>query len=137
MELSVAFVRRRVAQAGDKATPDDRRLLDWMSPANAGRLAHLRPGERLVARHPPDLSSDAEPIVELVLGRLRRAGLEAYLADLQRPDIGVPAVRAFVPGLCHFKPRLGFRRLIEVPRALRWREASFGAKDLSALPLLI
>ena len=137
MELSVAFVRRRVAQAGDTATPDDRRLLDWMSRANIGHLGHLQPAEGLIARRRPNLSSDDGHIAELVLERLRRARLEAYIADLQRPGIGVPAVRAFVPGLCHFKPRLGFRRLIEVPRALRWREAGFDAKDLSEVPLLI
>jgi hypothetical protein len=68
---------------------------------------------------------------------LRRAGLEAYSLDLQRADIGVPAVRAFVPGLCHFKPRFGFRRLIDVPRALRWRDAGFDVDELSDLPLLI
>ena len=137
MELSVAFVRGRVAQAADAATPDDRRVLDWMSRANIGHLGHLRPAEGLIARRRPNLSSDEGHIAELVLERLRRARLEAYIADLQRPDIGVPAVRAFVPGLCHFKPRLGCRRLIEVPRALRWREAGFDAKDLSEVPLLI
>jgi ribosomal protein S12 methylthiotransferase accessory factor len=137
MELSVGIIRQRVAQAGGQAAPDDRCLLDWMAPANAGRLAHLRPAQGLTAPCPPDASNDEGPVAPIVLERLRRAGLRAYGADLQRPDIGVPAVRAFVPGLCHFKPRLGFRRLIEVPRALRWREAGYDTKDLSALPLLI
>jgi ribosomal protein S12 methylthiotransferase accessory factor len=135
MELSMGFVRRRVAQAGDTATPDDRRVLDWMS--RIDHLAHLRPGQGLIARRPPNVSNDKGHIAELALERLRRARLEAYIADLQRPDIGVSAVRAFVPGLCHFKPRLGFRRLIEVPRTLRWREAGFDAKDLGEAPLLI
>jgi ribosomal protein S12 methylthiotransferase accessory factor len=137
MELSVGFIRRRVAQAGDQAALDDLRLLDWMSPANAGRLAHLRPAQGLIPRRLPNTSNDEGHIAELVLERLQRARLEAYGVDLQRADVAVPAVRAFVPGLCHFKPRLGFRRLIEVPRALRWREAGFDTKDLSALPLLI
>ena len=131
----MGFVRRRVAQAGDTATPDDRRVLDWMS--RIDHLAHLRPGQGLIARRPPNVSNDKGHIAELALERLRRARLEAYIADLQRPDIGVSAVRAFVPGLCHFKPRLGFRRLIEVPRTLRWREAGFDAKDLGEAPLLI
>jgi ribosomal protein S12 methylthiotransferase accessory factor len=135
MELSIAFAKRRVAQAGETARPEDRRLLDWLSAVAS--LPHLQPDQDLVARRPPDLACDDEQAVALVRERLHRAGLEVYAVDLERPDIGVPAVRAFVPGLCHFKPRLGFKRLIDVPRALRWRETSFGAQDLSEVPLLI
>lgn len=135
MELSIAFTKRRVAQAGEAARPEDRRLLDWLS--TVGRLPHLQPDERLVARRSPNVACDEGQVVELVHERLRRAGLQAYIVDLQRPDIGVPAVRAFVPGLCHFKPRLGFPRLIEVPRMLRWRDAVFGPQDLNDVPLLI
>jgi ribosomal protein S12 methylthiotransferase accessory factor len=137
MELSISFIRRRVAQAGDQAALDDRRLLDWMSRANAGHLAHLRPARGLIVPCPPSAPNDERHTAEFVLGRLKRARLEAYGVDLQRADVGVPAVRAFVPGFCHFKPRLGFRRLIEVPRVLQWREAGFDTKDLSALPLMI
>jgi ribosomal protein S12 methylthiotransferase accessory factor len=135
MELSIAFAKRRVAQAGEAARPEDRRLLDWLSAV--GPLPHLQPDENLVARRSPDLACDDTQAVELVRERLHRAGLEAYVIDLERPEIGVPAVRAFVPGLCHFKPRLGFKRLIDVPRAMRWCDASFGHQHLSDLPLLI
>jgi ribosomal protein S12 methylthiotransferase accessory factor len=135
MELSIAFARRRVARDGDAAQPEDRRLLDWL--AKAGALPHLRPDEQLVARHAPTLVSDDEQAVALVCERLRRAGLDAYVRDLQRPEIGVPAVRAFAPGLCHFKPRFGFKRLTEVPRALRWRDARVEHQDVSDLPLLV
>jgi ribosomal protein S12 methylthiotransferase accessory factor YcaO len=137
MELSVSFVRRRVAQAGDQAAPADRRLLDWMSPTNAGRLAHLRPAQELNARTAPNASDHEEHIAELILEHLRRAGLTAYGADLQRADIGIPAVRLFVPGLCHFKPRLGHRRLVEVPKKLGWKPERYRAEDLSSTPLLI
>jgi ribosomal protein S12 methylthiotransferase accessory factor len=83
------------------------------------------------------LASDDEQTVALVCERLRRAGLEAYVRDLQRPELGVPAVRAFAPGLCHFKQRFGFARLTEVPRALRWRDASVEPQGRNDLPLLI
>ncbi|WP_162917609.1 YcaO-like family protein [Dongia deserti] len=135
VELSIAFAKRRVAQAGDAARAEDRRLLTWLT--KVGRLSHLQPGETLVARRPPNVACDDEQTIELVRERLRRVGLEAYVLDLRRTEIGVPAVRAFVPGLCHFKPRLGLKRLIDVPRALRWHDGSFGPQDLSDLPLLI
>lgn len=137
LELSVAFARRRVAQAGKATAGTDRRLLDWLSTVNVGRLPHMRPGDEMTSRRaPPPPGTDAD-IVDFILQRLRRAELEAHTLDLERADIGVPAVRAFVPGLCHFKPRIGFRRLVDVPRALGWREADFDAKDLSDLPLLL
>ena len=135
MELSIAFAKRRVAQAGEAARPEDRRLMNWL--AGASRLPHLRPDEGLAISRSSDGTCDEAQTIELVCERLRRGGLEPYSLDLERPDIGVPAVRAFVPGLCHFKPRLAFRRLIEVPRALGWREPSFGPQDVGDLPLLI
>lgn len=137
MELSVALTRRRTAEAGGAARPEDRRLLDWMAAATPDRLPHLRPADGPRWRMPSGDTHRAEGIVERVLERLQRAGLEAFSIDLQRDDIGIPAVRAFVPGLCHFKPRLGHRRLVEVPRALGWRDPGFTAADLAALPLLI
>jgi len=42
-----------------------------------------------------------------------------------------------VPGLCHFKTRLGHRRLVEVPKKLGWKPEGFGAADLNSIPLLI
>ena len=137
MELSVALTRHRAAQADGAARPEDQRLLDWMAAATPDRLPHLRPADDLQPCTASEGARRAEDIVERVLGRLQRAGLEAFSIDLQQDDIGIPAVRAFVPGLCHFKPRLGHRRLVEVPRALGWRNTGFTAADLTALPLLL
>ncbi len=135
MELSIAFAKRRVERDGEAAASEDRRLLEWL--AKAGRLPHLQPAEGQVACRPPDIDRNEAQTAAFVLERLRRAGLNAYVVDLQRPDVGVQAVRAFVPGLCHFKPRLGFRRLVEVPRTLRWRERDFTSAELNGMPLLI
>jgi ribosomal protein S12 methylthiotransferase accessory factor len=135
MELSVALVRRRAGQMGEAARPEDRRLLHWMSAASIERLPHLRPATGLTARM---IAAQYDAGVSgFILERLYRAGLEAFAIDLQRPDIGIPAIRAFVPGLCHFKPRLGHRRLIDVPRALHWRDPDFNTRDLNETPLLI
>ncbi len=135
MELSITFAMRRVAQGGMAAQPEDRRLLDWLSAA--GKLPHLLPDEAQVAHRSAAVMCDEERVVALVHERLRRAGLQACIVDLERPDIGVPAVRAFAPGLAHYKPRLGYKRLTDAPRALHWHDESFGPRNLSDLPLLI
>jgi ribosomal protein S12 methylthiotransferase accessory factor len=137
IELSVALVRRRAGQMGEAARPEDRGLLHWMSAASIERLPHLRPGTGATPRAPSTAANNDGEATGLILERLYRAGLEALVVDLQRPDIGIPGARAFVPGLCHFKPRLGHRRLIDVPRALSWRDAGFNAKNLHETPLMI
>ena len=48
----------------------------------------------------PDLSRDSvEADLALVLSRLDAVGLAAWAVDLDREDVGLPVVRAFVPGL--------------------------------------
>jgi ribosomal protein S12 methylthiotransferase accessory factor len=135
MELSIAFAKRRMAREDVASRIEDRRVLEWLE--HAATLSHLRPSDEMSAGRSSAIASDDAESAALILERLRRAGLEAFSLPLQRPDIGVPAVRAFVPGLCHFKPRLGFRRLVEVPRALKWCDEDFSFEKLSALPLLI
>jgi ribosomal protein S12 methylthiotransferase accessory factor YcaO len=131
MELSVALVKERVERTPEELiSDDDRRLLNWLRRADTVRCPQLVPqgrgasGERREA-----------PTFDGLVARLTSAGLRTYEVDLTRVDIGIPAVRLFAPGLCHFKPRLGHRRLIEVPRALGWREQT--ASDLNPVPLMI
>jgi len=132
MELSIDLARQRVGRAGDAANVDDRRLLAWMSEADPRRFPHLVPDPHAKPAH-----CHAEQTIADVIARLRAAGLSAYGLNLRRPDIGIPAMRVFVPGLCHFKPRLGHARLVEVPKRLGWRDADFSSEDLSMVPLLI
>lgn len=50
--------------------------------------------------------------LETCLAALDRLGLQAFIIDLTRKVFGVPVARAFVPGLCHYKPRHGHPRLL-------------------------
>lgn len=122
MELSIAFAKQR-------ASAEDEQLLRWMRDITPS--AHLTPDGSGTTTAAP------EPAFDDVVQRLRSMGLRTYAIDLQRADIGIPAVRLFVPGLCHYKPRLGHRRLVEVPKTLGWKLESFGAADLTSMPLLI
>jgi ribosomal protein S12 methylthiotransferase accessory factor len=128
MELSVALVKQR---AEHMASEDDRRLLDWLRDVDVARFPHLTPAPD---REP---APAREQTFDGIVAQLLSAGLQTYSVDLQRADIGIPAVRLFVPGLCHFKPRLGHARLVKVPKALGWRGADFSARDLNPTPLLI
>ena len=124
MELSIALAKQR-------ANPGDEQLLRWVKDITPGSCPYLTPagsGETATA---------SEPTFEGVMERLRSAGLRTYAIDLQRTDLAIPAVRLFVPGLCHYKPRLGHQRLVEVPQKLGWRPEGLGTTGLNAMPLLI
>jgi ribosomal protein S12 methylthiotransferase accessory factor len=124
MELSIALAKQR-------ASMEDDQLLRWMKEIAPSSHPYLTPGGGSEAATPPDLTLEA--VVELLLSM----ELRTYAVDLQRAEIDIPAARLFVPGLCHYKPRLGHRRLVEVPKKLGWKPEGFGASDLNSMPLLI
>ena len=61
---------------------------------------------------------DIEGALARSLERVHAAGLEAFVADLTRPDIDLKVVKVVVPGLRHFWARFAPGRLYSVPVAL-------------------
>ncbi|MEM8813425.1 MAG: YcaO-like family protein [Pseudomonadota bacterium] len=59
---------------------------------------------------------------ERALARLYAKGIEIYVADITRPDTGVPTARAVSPQLRDWRPRFGPGRLYDVPVAMGWRD---------------
>ncbi|SEV95526.1 ribosomal protein S12 methylthiotransferase accessory factor [Chitinophaga sp. YR573] len=47
--------------------------------------------------------------------RLARLGIDTIIVDCTRPDIGLPVIKVFAPGLRAFRPRFGSGRLYEIP----------------------
>jgi len=80
-----------------------------------------------------DFLDDIEDAVQL----LRTQELEMLAMDLTRPDVGFPVVRVIVPGLVHFWPRFGCRRLFEVPQAAGWIDKSVSEDDLNPVPFYL
>jgi oxazoline/thiazoline synthase len=76
-------------------------------------------------------SLDLDDSLDAVLAALSRAGLEAWWMDLTRRDIGLPVVRAVVPGLRHFWNRFAPGRLYDVPVDLGWVPDAYGEDDLN------
>ena len=80
-----------------------------------------------------DFLDDIEDAVQL----LRTRGLEMLVVDMTRPDVGFPVVRVIVPGLVHFWPRFGCRRLFDVPREAGWIDGDVGEDDLNPVPFFL
>jgi len=80
-----------------------------------------------------DLRDDIMTCVKLA----RERGLEVLVLDQTRPDIGLPVVKAFVPGMRHFWARFGHGRLYDVPVAMGWVKDSLTEDQLNPSHLLI
>ncbi|NHV26910.1 TOMM precursor leader peptide-binding protein [Burkholderia sp. D-99] len=71
------------------------------------------------------------------VGRIAAAGIDVLVVDKTRPDIGLSVVQVIAPGLCHFWPRFGARRLYSVPVELGWCAQPCGEPELNPALLFL
>lgn len=124
----------QVLAASDDAEIDDAHR-DWLESATLRTDPYLRPaplGTRLTPRRP---RKSGDPVS--LRRRLEAAGLEVLCLDQTRPDIGVPVMRAIVPGLRHFWPRFATGRLYDVPVRLGWLRSPVSERDLNPVPFFL
>lgn len=121
-EIALAQMR---AAAPDPAPP----LLAWSETTNALAAPELR-GEGFAPL--PAASTD-----EALLAAFDAAGIDVYLADLTRPELGLPVVRAVSPQLRDWLPRFAPGRLYDVPIALGLRAAPTAEAALNPVPFVI
>jgi len=79
-------------------------------------------------------TGDVVQALELCREAIEGQGLELLVLDQTRPDIGLPVVKAIVPGLRHFWPRFGPGRLYDVPVALGRLECPRQESELNPTP---
>jgi ribosomal protein S12 methylthiotransferase accessory factor len=79
--------------------------------------------------------TDLREEIEAVVRQLRDHGLDVLVVDQTRPDLVLKAVKVFVPGLAHFRRRLGHTRLYDVPVRLGWSAERSQEQALNPLPL--
>lgn len=99
-----AWEQRR--SEGRPTTAEDCRIARWLRHSDVRRM-------RFVIGESADWPRSAESRPDALLCAFRDIFGEPWFADLTRPDIGVPVVKAVAEGLAHFKPRHGVRRLSE------------------------
>lgn len=89
---------------------------------------------RPLSAFPHSEPDDLLELIRLLIGRFRDMGLDMLVTDLTRPDVPLNVARVMVPGLVHFWPRLGQRRLYEVPVAMGWLEEPLSESDMNPFP---
>ncbi len=69
--------------------------------------------------------------------KLEQAGLEVFVLDQARPDIGLPVVKVIVPGMRGFWARFTSGRLFDVPVRLGRLAKPTPYEDLNPIPLFL
>jgi ribosomal protein S12 methylthiotransferase accessory factor len=119
---------------------DGSRMSDWLRHASIDNQPYLKPTtapmriyQDFPRLHSDDLREDVRTCVRIAQQR----GLETIVRDLTRDDIGFPAVRVIVPGLRHFRARLGPGRLYDVPPELGWAPRKLNESELNPIPFFL
>ena len=119
---------------------DDPLALWWWKTARLADHPYLAPAagapSRCKADYPLPDTADAREDVERCRALVEARGMEFLVLDQTRPDIGMPVVRAVVPGLRHFWERLAPGRLYDVPVEMGWHEVPLEESELNPVPVI-
>ncbi|SFU76590.1 ribosomal protein S12 methylthiotransferase accessory factor [Methylobacterium sp. 174MFSha1.1] len=141
LNQSYGFVSATEAEGRTQYRAENAEMLDWLRSATRASQPYLVPDPALPPRRAADFPAppweDAGAAVRGLVARLGEAGLEAFLVDQTRPDIGLPVARVVVPGLRHMWRRLAPGRLYDVPVALGWLDAPRAEADLNPYSIFI
>ena len=130
-----------VADARRTGRPFGTPFESWLriaSLADAPYLAPL-PGESrgYPSRPPTDAPTTGGGGVDACLRLLEACGLDAYVADMTRADIGLPVFKAIVPGLRSMYARLAPGRLYDVPAAEGWLPVARDEATVDRFPFFL
>jgi bacteriocin biosynthesis cyclodehydratase domain-containing protein len=113
----------------------------WWQNATIANQPYLVPDPELMPRVPADWDYVSTPDLledlETVRRRVESLGLEVFVLDQTRPDIGLPVVKVIVPGMRSFWARYAPGRLFDVPVLLGRLPAPTPYEELNPTPLFI
>lgn len=124
MELAQELAMMKLDELGEAALqPGDRVWIERYRRLSVGTCP-LLVGVELVTNIPAPAEAATGDAITCLVEQLRAHGFSAYAVDLTREDIGIPVLRAVVPGLQSVKPSWVSERLKAV--------AACSGVDLSA-----
>lgn len=113
--------------------------VNWWYTPTMGEHPYVLPDPNLPlttpADHAHEWTTDGKANVEAVVKLLAQHGLTMSVANMTKPDIGMPVVKVVVPGIRHFWPRFAPGRLYEVPVRMGWRETALTEAELNPTPI--
>jgi bacteriocin biosynthesis cyclodehydratase domain-containing protein len=115
-------------------------LAEWLSDATIDNQPYLAPAADASRRRRDfdDMSgSDIVDDIRVVRLAIEARGMPVLACDQTRPDIGLPVVKAIVPGLRHFRQRFAPGRLYDVPVDLGWRTQRASEAELNPIAFFL
>ena len=115
-------------------------LASWLSDATVANQPYLAPAPGALRRRRDFDDRSGADIVDDVHA-IRRAiearGMTVLACDQTRADIGLPVVKAIVPGMRHFRERFAPGRLYDVPVELGWRAHPISEAELNPIAFFL
>ncbi|HEY0451222.1 TOMM precursor leader peptide-binding protein [Actinophytocola sp.] len=122
----------------DWSDPD---AVHWWRTATWDGMPYLRPDPAVRPRTPADYrhvpTNDLHQDITSVQQRLEGLGLDVMVLDQTRPDVGLPVVKAIVPGMRGFWARFAPGRLFDVPVGLGRLTEPTAYENLNPIPLFV
>jgi oxazoline/thiazoline synthase len=141
---AVTELTQMLALGGEGEQPMDVSLdsetADWLKTATLANQPYLVPDghtSRESADYPRRWAGDLKEDILTCQALVEGLGLEMLVLDQTRPDIGLPVVKVFVPGLRHFWARFAPGRLYEVPVRLGWLPQPLAEEQINPICMFI
>lgn len=113
--------------------------LNWWKTATLENQPYLAPDECVNSKkysdYPYKCSENLLDDIVTCQQIFESKGMEVLVLDQTRPDIGLKAVRAIVPGMRHYWQRLGPGRLYDVPIQMGWLSTPLSESELNPFPM--
>ena len=126
---------------GGKYLIKDKTFTDWLKNIKVKDFPYLSENHQkqknIIKDYSPLCKESIWESIQFSLKALRDAGLEVLVLNLTKPDIGLPVVRVFIPGLRHFWRRTGPGRLYDVPVKMGWLDRPLQENELNPYSIFI
>ncbi len=137
----VAFRLSGCRPAGRTRFSADPESLRWITSATLETQPYLAADPGLRATTKADLRDDWRHDIRgdclVCVSLMGQHGLEVLVLDQTRPDVGLPVVKVFVPGLRHFWARFAPGRLFSVPVKLGWQDHEISERELNPISMFL
>src|SRR5262249_33608496 len=125
---------------GAEKEPVDPDTARWLETATVANQPYLLPAEGLPRTAGSSAGAWAVGVADGVgacQARVERAGMQMFVLDQTRPEVGLPVAKVVVPGLRHFWARLAPGRLYDVPVRLGWLARPLAEHELNPVPMFL
>ncbi len=139
-EMNQALLFLKQIQANPSVDTTRQMIRDWMDKETLQDHLYLVPDACAKKRRGDYKRFDAPDIKDDVLmcqKIIENKGLEMLVLDQTRPDIGLPVVKVFVPGLRHFWNRYAPGRLYDVPFEMGLVKQKLKEEELNPIPFFL